>query len=110
MYLSFILLQAETPAGGLGSILGNPLIMIVLMVVILYFLMIRPQRKRQKEIERFRSSLQVGQDVITGSGIYGKIKEIQDNSLMLEIAHGVVIKVDKGSVYADASSAPQQGR
>ena len=56
------------------NILANPLFMFVIIIAIMYFMMIRPQRKRQKEIENFRRSLQPGQEVVTSGGIYGKIK------------------------------------
>lgn len=113
MNLSFILLQAASssaPSGGIGSFFANPLFMLIIIVVIMYFLMIRPQRKKQKEIEKFRNSLQVGQDVVTASGVYGTIKEINDNIIMLEIARGVVIKIEKSSVYADINSAAPAGK
>ena len=69
--------------------------------------MIRPQNKKQKEIQNFRKNLQVGQDVITAGGIYGKIKEIEDTLVVLEIASGVKIKIDKNSIYANAAATQQ---
>lgn len=80
------------------------LIMMVAIFAIMYFFMIRPQNKKQKEIANFRKSLEVGQSVITAGGIYGKIKEIEDNAVIVEIASGVKIKVDKNSIYADAQA------
>ena len=61
-------------AGGMSAILGSPIFMFVLIIAIMYFMMIRPQRKRQKEIDNFRRGLRAGQDIITSGGIYGKIK------------------------------------
>ena len=80
------------------------LLMIVAMVAIMYLFMIRPQQKRQKEIQNFRNSITVGQNVVTAGGIYGVVKQIDenDNTLMIEIANGVRIKVDRNSVYAQA--------
>lgn len=68
--------------------------------------MIRPQQKRQKEIRKFQNALQEGSKVIIGNGIYGTVKRIDltTNKIEVEIAHGVVIEVDKGSVFADAAS------
>lgn len=111
MNFLFILLQeaeaAQEASGAQGG--GTQFwIMIIAIFAIMYFLMIRPQRKRQKEIENFRRSLQVGQDVVTSGGIYGKIKEIQDNAILMEIAHNVVVKMDKTAVFADSTSAQQQ--
>ena len=73
----------------------------------MYFFMIRPQQKRQKEIQNFRNSITVGQAVVTAGGIYGVVKQIDenDNTLMIEIANGVRIKVDRNSVYAQAQPA-----
>ena len=78
--------------------------MIVALFAIMYFFMIRPQQKRQKEIQNFRNSITVGQAVVTAGGIYGVVKQIDenDNTLMLEVASGVRIKVDRNSVYAQA--------
>lgn len=83
-------------------------IMLIAMFVIMYFFMIRPQNKKQKEIANFRKSLQVNQQVITAGGIYGIIKEINDNQVVLEIAPNVRIKIDKNSIFADASAAGSQ--
>lgn len=78
--------------------------MIVALFAIMYLFMIRPQQKRQKEIQNFRNSLTVGQAVVTAGGIYGVVKQIDenDNTLMIEVANGVRIKVDRNSVYAQA--------
>jgi len=83
------------------------LLMIVALFAIMYFFMIRPQQKRQKEIQNFRNSITVGQAVVTAGGIYGVVKSIDenDNTLMIEIANGVRIKVDRNSVYAQAQPA-----
>lgn len=80
------------------------LIMMVAIFAIMYFFMIRPQNKKQKEIAKFRKGLEVGQSVVTAGGIYGKIKEVEDNTVVVEIAAGVKIKVDKNSIYADAQA------
>lgn len=84
------------------------LIMMVAIFAIMYFFMIRPQNKKQKEIANFRKSLQVGQEVVTAGGIYGKIKEVEDLTVVLEIAQGVKIRIDKNSIFASAAS--QQGQ
>ena len=80
------------------------LLMIVALFAIMYFFMIRPQQKRQKEIQNFRNSITIGQAVVTAGGIYGVVKQIDenDNTLMIEVANGVRIKVDRNSVYAQA--------
>lgn len=85
------------------------IMMIVLMFVIFYFFILRPQRKRQKEIEAFRNALQVGDSVITASGVYGKVKSLNEGEqyITIEVANGVSIKIDRNFVYADANQQAQ---
>ena len=78
--------------------------MMVAIFAIMYFFMIRPQNKKQKEIMNFRKNLEVGQSVVTAGGIYGKIKELEDNVVVLEIAAGVKIRIDRNSIFADMAS------
>jgi preprotein translocase subunit YajC len=81
--------------------------MMGLMIVVFYFFMIRPQMNKQKELNKFRSALQKGDKVVTTGGIYGKIDEIKDNNIIiLEVAQGVKLKVDKSVVLKDMSDAP----
>lgn len=97
MTVFFLQAPAAGPAGG-GSMMW---IMLIAMFVIMYFFMIRPQNKKQKEIANFRKSLQVNQKVITD----GVIKEINDNDVVLEIASNVKIRIDKNSIFAAAADA-----
>ena len=90
---------------------ANPLtafLPMILIILVFYFLMIRPQVKRQKEMRQFRDSLAKGDKVVTTGGIYGKIVEIKDTAVILEVAPNVHIKVDKNGIIKDMSSAPQQ--
>lgn len=82
------------------------MIMIVAMILIFYFFMIRPQSKKQKEIKKAREALQSGDKVVTAGGIHGKIKEISDTTVIIEIAQGVSIKVDKTSVFPAGQQEP----
>lgn len=77
------------------------IIMIVALFAIMYFLMIRPQQKKQKEIKKFRDGLTKGDKIITAGGIYGRIREIndKDNSMLISIDDNVTVRIDKGSVY-----------
>ena len=100
MLQQLIALQAQPAGGGMSGI-----IMIVALIAIFYFMMIRPQQKKQKEIRKFREGLQKGDNIITAGGIYGKVKEIKDNAFIISIADGVTIKIDKGSVYPSAADA-----
>ena len=80
-------------------------IMMILIFVVFYFFMIRPQTKRQKELQKQRESMKKGDKVVTAGGIYGEIKEVQENAFIITIAKDVTIKVNKESVYADAADA-----
>ena len=102
MNTAFVYLQAQ--AGGFD---GSLMIMMIFIFAIMYFFMIRPQNKKQKEIQNFRKNLEVGQDVISAGGIYGKVKAIEDNVVVLEIASGVKIRIDKNSIYANAAASQQ---
>lgn len=102
-----ILLQAAS-GDWMQMIFGNQYFMIIAVIAIVYFMLIRPQRKRQKEIDNFRKGLQVGQEVVTSGGIYGKIKEINDNIVVLEVAHNVNIRVDKSTIFANPAASQQQ--
>lgn len=103
--LNFILLDAAPAAGGGYS----GIIMIVALFVIFYFFMIRPQQKRQKEIQKFRQSLSTGDKIVTAGGIYGTIREVSEAYFVVEIANNVRIRIDKGSVYPSANEAAKDG-
>jgi len=96
MSLLSVLLQAAAPAGGNYGML----IMMALVFVVFYFFMIRPQSKRQKEIKKQREAMKAGDSVVTSGGIYGKVKDVKETTVTIEIADNVRIKVDKNSVFA----------
>lgn len=107
--LTFTLLQAapagQAPAGG-GSMSW---VMIIAMFVIMWFFMIRPQRKQQKELEKFRNSLKRGDKVVTAGGIYGTVDEIKDRTVLIKVDGDVKLRVDKNSLVRDfTQDAPQQ--
>lgn len=85
--------------------MSGMLIMMVAIFAIMWFFMIRPQQKKQKQIREFQNSLQEGTKVVTGGGIYGTVKRIDQvkNIIEVEISRGVVISVDKGYVFADVN-------
>ena len=70
--------------------------------VVFYFFMIRPQTKRQKEIKKQREAMKAGDTVVTSGGIYGKVRDIKDTTVTIEIADNVRIKVDKNSVFVSS--------
>jgi len=102
--LNLIFLQSAEGAAQQGNS-WSFWVMMILIFVVFYFFMIRPQTKRQKEIQKQRESMKKGDKVVTAGGIYGEIKEIQDNAFIITIAKDVTIKVSKESVYADAADA-----
>lgn len=97
---NFIFLMAPAPEGGSSL---TPLLMIGMMFVIIYFFMIRPQVKRQKELTTYRNSLQKGDKVITTGGIYGKIADVKDNVVTVDVGNEVRLKVDKSAIMKDSS-------
>lgn len=73
-------------------------IMIAIFFAIMYFMIIRPQQKRNKEHQKLIGSLSKGDEVVTNGGMLGKIQKVGDNSLQVEIAEGVTIKLQKNSI------------
>ena len=98
------LLQAQGAGQGGGMTM---LLMLALIFVVMWLFMIRPQQKRQKELNNFRNSLSKGDKVVTVGGIYGTVIEVTDNKVLLEIDKDVRIKVDKASLVKDFSDAQQ---
>jgi len=82
--------------------------MIIALFVIMWFFMIRPQRKQQKELEKFRSELKKGDKVITAGGIYGTIGEIEEKTVLLKVDGDVKIRVDKSSIVRDTTDVQAQ--
>ena len=82
------------------------IIMLVVLFAIMYFFMIRPQNKKQKEIQKFRNELTVGQEVVTIGGVYGTIKSIDEvaNTVTLEVATGVKIIFAKEAINPIATN------
>lgn len=107
MTLNTILLQAPAASGGMDYTF---IIMMVLIFVVMYFLMIRPQQKRQKELVKFRNSLEKGAKVITAGGIYGVVKEVKETTILVEVDSNVTLRLDKAMIMRDLSdvAASQQ--
>ncbi len=102
-------------AGGQGAAGISGFIPLILMFVIFYFLLIRPQQKKNKEHREMINSLKKGDRIITTGGLYGRITGITDNVLTVEIAEKVRVKVNRGNVAAlaqttAAPSAPKSGK
>jgi len=100
-----LLSAAETTNSG-GSILG--MLPLIAIFAAMYFLLLRPQRKRQKETRNLQSSLQEGDEIVMSSGIYGWISSVEDNYFWVEIAKDTEIRVSKSAV-ANRISTNSQG-
>ena len=100
------LLQAAqaAPQGGGWSMW----VMLALIFVVMWFFMIRPQRKQQKELQNFRDSLKKGDKVVTIGGIYGTVAEIKEDSVLIEVDHNVKIRVSKQALVKDFSDPTRQ--
>lgn len=95
MNLMSILLQAA----GAGQQDGASMwVMLLLMIVIFYFFMIRPQSKKAKEERKFRDGLQKGDKVVTAGGIHGKVAEVKETTIVIEVSNGVNITVEKNFI------------
>lgn len=107
MNLITTFLQAASAQAESGSGLSM-WVMLILIFVVMWFFMIRPQRKQQKELQKFRNGLKKGDKVVTVGGIYGTVSEVKEKTLIIEVDSNVKIKVDKNSVVKDFSEAQQQ--
>ena len=91
--------------GGEGT---QTLLMFGLMFVVFYFFMIRPQMKKSKEEKQFRAELKKGDKVVTIGGIHGKISEVKDTTLLIEVGEGNKLKVEKTAVSKDNTVGIQE--
>ena len=89
----FLLLQAQGGTGG-----GSMLIWLILIIVVMWLLMVRPQQKQAKKEREFRESLKKGDRVSFSGGIYGKVHEVADHTIDVEISNGVIVTVEKSMV------------
>ncbi len=108
-YLFPILAQAEAATPPQGSILGSPMVMLALMFAIFYFLLIRPQQRREKERKQQISELRAGVRILFCGGMIGVIKEVKDATFMVEVASGTVVEIARGAVerpLADGAAEP----
>ena len=107
MTLNTIMLQAAQGTGQTGGNLSF-IIMMVLIFAVMYFFMIRPQQKRQKELNKFRNSLENGTKVVTAGGIYGSVKDVSEDTVLIEVDNGVKLRIAKSMVMRDPSDMVQK--
>ena len=96
-----IMLQAAGAAPAQQASPWSGIIMMVALFAVMYIFMILPQRKQQKELEKFRNSIAKGQKVITAGGIYGVVKEVNERDILMEVDGNVTLRVDKTAVMRD---------
>lgn len=114
-YLSAVLLftlqisafaQQGQPSGGMG---GNMIFMMVIMFAIIYFLMIRPEQKKQKERQKMINEIKKGDRVVTIGGVFGTVGNVKENSVMVKIAENTVVEVRKGAVSDVVNNKQDKG-
>jgi preprotein translocase subunit YajC len=101
---SFIILMPQGPN-------KSPIpsfVFLLLIIVVFYMFMIRPQMRRQKELKTYRDSLQKGDKIITTGGIYGKVTDVKDTTVTVEISDKVLVKIDKSAVLKDSTDLGNQ--
>ena len=101
----FTLLDAAAPAAQGGGM--SMWIMLALIFVVMWFFMIRPQRKQQKELQNFRDSLKKGDKVVTVGGIYGTVDEIKEGTVLILVDKDVKIRVSKNALVKDFTESAQ---
>jgi preprotein translocase subunit YajC len=101
MFFESLAYAMGTPAGGAAQGQGNPLVAfmpLIILFVIFYFLLIRPQQKKAKEHKQMLQNLKRGDSVITGGGLYGRITSLSDDVLTLDLGHNMEVKVNRGYI------------
>ncbi len=105
--LSFLPLMSGAQQGGSGGGAAQ-MITLVLIIVVFYVFLIMPQRKQQKALKKFREGLAKGDRVITTGGIHGKISDVQETTVTLDVGNSVHFKVDKSGLIQSAKDAPEK--
>ena len=101
----FTVLQAAAQPQGGGWTMW---VMLALIFGVMWFFMIRPQRKQQKELQNFRDSLAKGDKVVTIGGIFGTVVEVKEDSVLMEVDNGVKIRVSKQAIVKDFTDPSRQ--
>jgi len=83
-------------------------VFLLLIILVFYLFMIRPQMKKQKDLKNYRSGLKQGDKIVTTGGIYGKITDIKDTTVTVEIADNVRVRIDKSAVVQDNTDLQAQ--
>jgi preprotein translocase subunit YajC len=102
-FLNFLLFAPQNPDGQSGSGISM-FIMIGAIILIFYFFMIRPQQKKQKQVQNFRDTLKRGDKIVTIGGIHGKITDVQEGTFIIEVEDGSKIRIEKAAVAVDPNA------
>lgn len=103
-----ILAQGQAPGGGIGGIFGSLPVMLIVMFVIIYFLMIRPQQKRVKEHQALVSQVTRGDKVVMTGGLHGTVYEVNDKTVLVEVWKNTVLTYDKASIQTVLRDSPAE--
>ncbi len=95
-----LLLALAAPTGAQGGILGSPMMLPILMIVVMYFVIFRPQQKRMKEHQKLVSSVSVSDHVVMESGVHGIITSVKDRTVMVKIADNVKVEFERSKIAA----------
>lgn len=104
-----IFAQASTPASQQGPGPLGTFVPMILIFVIFYFLLIRPQQKKQKEHQKLVASLQSGDDVVTNAGIHGTVTNIKERTVIVKVADNVKIEFDRSSIVTVVRDGKETG-
>ncbi len=99
--------QGAAPAAGAGGMISQ-LMPLVLIFAVFYFLLIRPQQKKASKHQQFLTDLKKGDKILTGGGVHGRITGLTDSTVTMEIAEGVRVKVNRGSIMTSVAAAEKQ--
>lgn len=103
--MDFTTILAQAAAPGAGGSMIQTVVMFGAIIAIFFFMIIRPQQKRAKEHQSLLSSIKRGDKVTMGNGMHGVVYEVEDKTVLIEVAKNTVIKFDKGAVQAVVSDA-----
>lgn len=102
--MNFTTILAQAAPGG-GGMQWTTFVMFGAIILIFYFMIIRPQQKRMKEHQNLISSVKRGDKVVLSNGMHGNVHEVEDKTVLVEIAKNTVVRFEKGSIQSVASSA-----
>ncbi|MDR2971242.1 MAG: preprotein translocase subunit YajC [Bacteroidales bacterium] len=108
-FLNYLLSSAPAngsqPGNKSGSGSMTMLLMFGAIILVFYFFMIRPQQRKQKQINSFRDNLKRGDKIVTIGGIHGKITDVQESTFIIEVEDGTKLKIEKAAVAVDPNAS-----